>query len=241
MAARVLMVRHMADEVDDSAAEIMTGLGFELEHRRSDRDGMPATTDGYAAMIVYGGPHAVEDADYVRRELAFIERWLATGKPYLGFCLGAQLLARAIGAAVGPRADGLHEVGFREIRPTAAGRQLLAGPMHHYEYHYHGITGLPPEAEILAASEHYPVQAFRLGEARYGFQFHPETNAALFERSLQKQAASGAFARPGVDDAARQRADAAVHMAPMRLWLETFLTRWSAGFVPLPLSDDADA
>lgn len=228
MAANILMIRHMTDETDDSAAEILAEEGFALEHWRSDVDGVPADPAPYAAVVVYGGPHAVEDADYVARELEWIKGWARSGKPYVGFCLGGQLLASAAGAHVGPRPDGLHEVGFREIVPTESGRDILPRPLHLSEFHYHGISDLPAAAEILAGSRDYPVQAFRLNAAQYGFQFHPEVNERVLRRWLTIQ--DERESKPGVDSAEKQLADARKHLGPQRDWLRMFLRRWSASF-----------
>lgn len=228
MPARILMIRHMTDDTDDSAAEILAARGFELEHWRSDRDGLPADLTPYAAVVVYGGPHSVEDADYMVRELDWVKRWAATGKPYVGFCLGGQLLAKAHGADVGPRPDNMHEVGFREILPTPQGQEIFDGPIHLSEFHYHGIGNLPDAAVVLARSRDYPIQAFRLGPGRYGFQFHPEVNAALLRRWLEIQVANGTEHQPGADTIDKQLADAEAYLGPQREWLAGFLDRWTA-------------
>lgn len=229
MPAKILMIRHMTDETDDSAAEILAAAGFELEHWRSDVDGVPAEITPYAAVVVYGGPHSVEDADYMAREFEWVKGWARTGKPYVGFCLGGQLLAKAAGAHVGPRADNLHEVGFRRIVPTPAGREIFPAAIHLSEFHYHGMSNMPAAAEILAFSEDYPVQAFRIGDRQYGFQFHPEVNAPMLRRWLAIQDERETAAQPGADSAEKQLADGRRYLAPQRAWLETFLTRWSAG------------
>lgn len=133
----------------------------------------------FDALLVFGGPMNVdEEAEYpwlVAEKLA-IERAVRAGVPYLGMCLGAQLLARCLGGrvyrAVRP------EVGVLEVRLTDAAERdpvfsRLPDPLPCFQWH--GDTfDLPPEATLLAASDVCPNQAFRWGSAAYGIQFHVE-------------------------------------------------------------------
>ncbi len=134
-----------------------------------------AAVDVQAEELVLG--RALEDAEhpYLPAERALIAQAHARGLPILGVCLGAQLLAAALGAAVyrGPRG----EVGAGTVELTAAGRSdpLFAGapdplPVVHW---HHDTFDLPPGAQLLASSERYAHQAFRVGRS-YGLQFHVE-------------------------------------------------------------------
>jgi GMP synthase (glutamine-hydrolysing) len=89
----------------------LQSLGHDLTRIRGDRDALPSDLNAFDAVISYGGPHAFDEAQYVRDEVAWAKRWVAADKPWIGFCLGSQILAHALGAEVGPRADGLHEIG----------------------------------------------------------------------------------------------------------------------------------
>jgi GMP synthase-like glutamine amidotransferase len=135
-----------------------------------------------------GGPMGVADTDAhpnLPAEIELIATLVEFNVPVLGICLGAQLLARALGANVypGPKA----EIGPGTVKLTAAGRvdPVLAAADHGEELpvvHWHGETfDLPVGALRLASSEHYPNQAFRFGARAYGLQFHVEVDRALAE------------------------------------------------------------
>lgn len=153
-----------------------------LDHEvRFGGDGLPDTLDGYAALIVLGGaPLPFEDDRYpwlpATRRLAreAIDRDL----PYLGLCLGGQLLAYVGGGTVEHRVlkpeHGMTEI---ELLPAAADDPLFSVLPQRFwmtEFHQDHITRLPEEAVRLACSARTPVQGFRLGSCQWGLQFHPE-------------------------------------------------------------------
>jgi len=162
-------------------------------------------------LIVLGGPIGAYEQDlypFLDPELALIDRALRAGSRYLGICLGAQLLAKALGAAVYPGAAG-KEIGFHPIRLTQAGALSSLAPLDGRDVlHWHGDTfDLPSGSERLASSDLYENQAFRLGERVLGLQFHIETDPAVLETWLVGHA--GELAAAGVDLAAfRARARA---------------------------------
>jgi GMP synthase (glutamine-hydrolysing) len=155
-------------------------------------------------VIVLGGPiGAYEDDAYpfLRRELALLERRLAAARPTLGICLGAQLMARALGARVFPAPT--KEIGWGELQLSEAGR---AGPLRHLAgvpvLQWHGDTfDLPGGAELLASTEICANQAFSLGRHALACQFHPEIRGLGFERWLIGHAVEIAAA-PGISPAA---------------------------------------
>jgi GMP synthase (glutamine-hydrolysing) len=143
----------------------------------------PRPLDSYDALLVFGGAmHADQDAHHpwLHEESMWLQGVLHRRRPVLGVCLGAQLLARATGAWVGRLPDG-PEIGWHEVELTGAGaadpvlrvlpQRFAALQWHHYTY------GLPAGAVELARSGAC-TQAFRLGEACWGVQFHPEVAEA---------------------------------------------------------------
>ena len=115
-----------------------------------------------------------------RAEVALLGDALGRALPTLGVCLGAQLLSLAAGGVVYPGADG-PEVGWSEVEllATSEGDALFAGFPHRLPVlHWHGDTfDLPPGGQRLARTVRYPNQAFRVGEAAWGLQFHLEVTA----------------------------------------------------------------
>jgi GMP synthase (glutamine-hydrolysing) len=142
--------------------------------------------DSYDAVLVFGGAmHADQDSHHpwLREETMWLHQLLHRHTPVLGVCLGVQLLARAAGSWVGPVKSG-PEIGWHGVELTDAGaadpvlgalpRSFEALQWHHYTY------GVPAGAVELATSEAC-TQAFRLGEACWGVQFHPEVTRTQLE------------------------------------------------------------
>lgn len=144
-------------------------------------------------LIVLGGPiGAYDDATYpfVRDEAAAIAQRLAARNPLLGICLGAQLIARALGAAVKPM--GVKEIGFAPITLTAAGAGSPLAPLADGTpvLHWHGDQyDLPPGAQWLAFTEICAEQAFAIGNHALGLQFHLEADLDELEAWLIGHAA----------------------------------------------------
>ena len=189
----------------------------------------PPADAGYDAAIVYGGVQSANRdtaLDYVRREIDWTADWVETGRPYLGLCLGGQILARALGAEVGPHPQGQHEYGFVQVYPTEAGRDFMPAPMHVYSAHNEGFE-CPPGTELLLRGEVFPHHAFRYRDNAYAFQFHPECTPALMRHWMVL--GEGRPLKPGQHNARRQLEDSARYDAPMGAWFERFLDRWLDG------------
>ena len=119
--------------------------------------------DDHAGAAIFGGPQSANDnEEFVHREIDWIGVPLRDKKPYLGICLGAQMMARHLGARVYPASEGHAEVGYYPIRPTEAGRKVCAEwPDHVYQWHREGFE-LPSGGELLAEGDAFSIQAFRL-------------------------------------------------------------------------------
>jgi GMP synthase-like glutamine amidotransferase len=149
-------------------------------------DAVPADASGHDGLLVLGGvQHAADDAahPYLPAELAAIRAFAEAGKPVLGICLGAQLLARALGGTV--RRHHTPEIGFTAIEATAAAEAdpLLRGlaPLPRL-MHWHFDTFDPPRgATLLATNAVCANQAFTAGPGLYGLQFHLEVSAVIVE------------------------------------------------------------
>jgi GMP synthase-like glutamine amidotransferase len=137
----------------------------------------------HSGAVIFGGPMSANDPDdFVKQEIDWISVPLAEEKPFLGICLGAQMMAKNLGGRVDPHPQGAAEIGYYPIRPTDAGRQACPDwPCHVYQWHREGFD-LPRGAELLAEGDLFEVQAFRYGPSAYAVQFHPEVTHAMMCR-----------------------------------------------------------
>ena len=144
---------------------------------------LPDRVDEYDFVASFGGPMSANDEHLpgMREELDWLPKVLAGGRPFLGICLGAQMLARVLGAEVWRHPEGRVEIGHTPIRPTPSGLALFGGPMHVYQWHSEGMD-LPSGATALALGDAFPIQAYRHGGNAYGVQFHPDVTLDMKRR-----------------------------------------------------------
>jgi GMP synthase-like glutamine amidotransferase len=140
-------------------------------------------------LVVLGGPMSVNDETefpWLAREKQFIRRAIAAGTPVLGICLGAQLIANALGARVARNRE--KEIGWFPVDATpAAGPALFHFPPSAEVFHWHGETfDLPPGAVHLARSAGCEHQAFQLGRSALALQFHLETTPAAARAMVEQ-------------------------------------------------------
>lgn len=223
----VLIVLHRETSTSGRVGNALRLLGHPLDIRRPRfGDPLPETLDGHAGAVIFGGPMSANDPDdYVRREIDWIAVPLKEDRPFLGICLGAQMLAVQLGATVAPHAEGLAQIGYYPIRPTQAGRAICADwPDHVYHWHREGFD-LPAGSELLAEGSDFPFEAFRAGHA-FGFQFHPDVTTAMMYRWTTRD--HDRLVLPGARPRADHFSGRAVHDLAERAWLKTFLDNWLA-------------
>src|SRR5262249_36476246 len=154
--------------------QALTNRGYKLDIRRPRfGEPLPKTLKEHAGAVIFGGPQSANDRDdFVRREIDWLKVPLKEKKPFLGICLGAQMLAHHLGARVYQHPEGHAEVGYYPIRPTVAGRKMCTQwPDRVYQWHREGFD-LPNGTTLLAEGDSFPVQAFCVGGAAYALQFH---------------------------------------------------------------------
>lgn len=187
---KILVFQHVAHELLGTLNPLLKDSGFRIRYVNFDRD--PAarpSLDGYFGLVVLGGPMNVDQVDlypFLAVEVELVAEALQRGMPVLGICLGAQLLARALGADVRPHHS--KEIGWYQINPTPAGADdpVFAGMSDtEHIFQWHGDTfDIPSGAVHLASSPDCENQAFRYGDTAYGFQFHLEVDRPMVERWL---------------------------------------------------------
>ena len=178
------ILQHVEWEGPGLIADELAARGRGYRVYRQDRDDGLPDADHFVGLVVMGGPMGVNDGaqyPHLDQERELMRSAVARGVPVLGVCLGAQLLAAALGATVAPGEEA--EVGEGEVTLTEEGQRdaVLGGAGEHLPVvHWHQDTfQLPSGAVLLASSGKFPHQAFRSGGTAYGLQFHCELNAGL--------------------------------------------------------------
>jgi len=179
-------------------------------------------------LVVLGGPIGAEDDalyPWLADEVALVRERLAARRPLLGVCLGAQLMARALGAAVRPM--GVKEIGFAPVTLTAQARGTpLARIGTQPVLHWHGDQfGLPEGVASLARTAACPHQAFMVGDHAMAWQFHLEVDARRIEQWLVGHV--GELTAAGIDLHAL-RAEAARHRDGLEAVLGAVMSDWFA-------------
>lgn len=188
---RVLVFQHVAFEILGTLDPLFKSYGFRIRYVNFGRH--PEATprlEGYDGLVVLGGPMSVGEVDrrpHLETEVQLIREAIGREMPILGICLGAQLIARALGAPVGRNPT--KEIGWYDVEPTREGREDALfrhfGPSEKI-FQWHGDRfAIPDGAVHLASTATCPGQAFRYGQNVYALQFHMEVDERLIERWLR--------------------------------------------------------
>ncbi|MCP4300105.1 MAG: type 1 glutamine amidotransferase [Gammaproteobacteria bacterium] len=187
---KILVFQHVPYEPLGTLDPLLKESGFRIRYVNFGREpeSRPAL-EKYEALIVLGGPMNSDQIDSFPNlvtEVEIIREAVEQDMSVLGICLGAQLLAKALGGSVSRNA--VREIGWHDVDLTEAGvsdpvLSTFARQQQVFQWHQDGIS-LPPGAVRLAGSVASPVQAFRYGVHAYGFQFHLEASRSLIERWL---------------------------------------------------------
>ena len=187
---KLLVFQHSAREPLGVFDPMLRRAGFRIRYVNFSRQPeLKPEVSRYNGLVVLGGPMNVDQAHlhpHLTTEIACIREALDRGIPVLGICLGAQLLAAALGATVKP--NNVREIGWYRLHPTSAagGDPLcrhLNGDQHVFQWHAYTFD-LPDGAVHLASTPTCPNQAFRYGERAYGLQFHLEADENLIQKWL---------------------------------------------------------
>ena len=174
-----LFILHQKTSEAGSIAIKLKKRGFRFEIvRPSLGEELPTDLNKYNAIVIFGGPMSVNDKDeYMQKEIAWVGQVLKTEVPFLGICLGAQLLAKYLGSEVKTNSNNFSEIGFFKIQPVNKGIQMFKSQQIFYQFHSEGLD-LPLDCELLAKGDIFNNQAFKYKNC-YALQFHPEVNIYL--------------------------------------------------------------
>jgi GMP synthase-like glutamine amidotransferase len=174
---------------EDSPAGVFADIIDDLEIA-SFALGRPPSRDGYDAAIVFGGEVNVDEEGanpWLREEKAFIRGLIESGRPLLGVCLGAQLIAEAAGAHVGPLPGG-PEIGWSEVERVGEDPLLGELPVRFRALEWHGYHAELPPGAVALARNGAGLQAFRLAhEPVWGIQFHAEATAGTLAHWIAQE------------------------------------------------------
>jgi GMP synthase-like glutamine amidotransferase len=169
--------QHVAFEDIGSMREWLAVRDYEVRYTRFFAGETPPDLDSYNFLIVMGGPMSVLEEErypWLAAEKRAVLATIASGKPVLGVCLGAQLMASALGADI--RRNPVKEIGWFPVAAVPTEAHAFAFPAEIPVFHWHGETfDMPAQAIRLAQSEHCRNQAFQFGAKAIGLQFHLET------------------------------------------------------------------
>jgi GMP synthase (glutamine-hydrolysing) len=224
----VVIVLHQLHSNAGHIGQWLRKRGHALDVRRPRfGDPLPETLECHAGAVIFGGPMSANDSDdYVKIETEWISVALRETKPFLGVCLGAQMMANHLGARVFQHPEKHAEIGYHRIRPTACAGRFGTWPEWVYQWHREGFD-LPDGATALAVGDGpFATQAYAYGKA-VGVQFHPEITYAMISRWSGRN--SDFLALRGAQDRPLQLADHIVHGPTVRRWLDSFLCRWITG------------
>jgi GMP synthase (glutamine-hydrolysing) len=223
---KILLILHQEMSNPGRLARELTALGYILDPcRPMCGEKLPETMDEHDGAVIFGGPMSANDEHLpgIRAELDFIPTVLAAGKPFLGLCLGAQMLSRVLGGKVAPHPDGLFEIGFFDIAPTQAGQALLEAPTKFYQWHSEGFT-VPDCCVRLATGPYFENQMFRYDGNAYAIQFHPEVTAEMMRMWTRR--AVHRLNLPGAQCRKSQLVHADSYDAVATRFLERLLPLW---------------
>jgi GMP synthase (glutamine-hydrolysing) len=199
---RVLFIQNGEQDAPGLFAKVLLDLGVALDIVNAGcGESTPVDLDPWAGIAVGGGgmsAYETERYPFLRDEENLIRSARAAGKPLLGMCLGAQLMAGALGGKVFP--NRAKEIGFYDVRftPAAESDALWKGASTFQPVQWHGDTfSLPPGAVLLASSDLTEHQLFRLDETSYGLQFHLEIDEPILTEMIETD--DGWLPQNGVD------------------------------------------
>tara|TARA_Y100001970_G_C14220771_1_gene852544 strand:+ start:551 stop:1273 length:723 start_codon:yes stop_codon:yes gene_type:complete len=177
---KALLILHQERSRPGDIGSKLIQRGFSLDIKRPCMgEKLPENMDDHDLAIIFGGPMSSNDCnlEFINYEIEWINVALKSNKPLLGVCLGAQLIAKNLGAKINKHKNDISEIGFFKILPTEFGSDLFKDQKIFFQWHTEGFQ-LPYECKLLAKGINFQNQAFKYKNS-YAIQFHPEVNLGL--------------------------------------------------------------
>jgi GMP synthase (glutamine-hydrolysing) len=224
----VLIVLHGEHSCPGRIGQVLRRKGHALDIRKPRfGDRLPATLEHHAGAVIFGGPMSANDPDdFIKTEIDWIGVPLEEERPFLGVCLGAQMLTKHLGGRVGFHPEEIVEIGYCPVNPTAAGAAFGPWPEKVYHWHREGFD-IPAGATVLAEGTTFANQAMAYGKAALGVQFHPEITYALVARWTYD--ASYRLGLKGAQSREAQLSGHILHGDSVLVWLDRFIEQWLLG------------
>jgi GMP synthase (glutamine-hydrolysing) len=221
---KALLILHQSRSSYGDVGIKLKQRGFILDIKKPALgEKLPQNMNEHDVAVIYGGPmSANDDNDAIKYETDWISVALESEKPFLGICLGGQMLANNLGGSVQRAGDGSHEIGFFDVIPHGEGLQVFQDQKTFFQWHNEGFT-VPKSCKILARGEKFPEQAFQYGKA-YGIQFHPEVNIRMHLAWLHYAAYK--LKEPGAQTRIKQLNLRIKHGKKINMWLDHFLDNY---------------
>ena len=237
--SKIIIVRHHEGETNDTASTHLADGNYQIEHWYPFKEAaketaivIPPDLADVSGAIVMGGAQNVTELSelpYLQTEIDWILKCIDRDLPVIGICLGAQLLAHALGGKVARHPDGLCEFGYEPVHAVndaelAKSHALLTGTRYMAQSHFQGFS-LPPDCTMLATGDNFTCQSFIYKHNVFAFQFHPELHHEMFVAWQNSDWKDEFYATPGARPASQQLTDNDKYNRIQTDWFKKFLDK----------------
>ena len=179
---KVLFILHQKTSIPGDIGKKFFKRGYLIDIKKPPLgDELPTDLKKYNAIVIFGGPMSANDNNkFIKKEIEWMKLVIDSNVPFLGICLGAQILAKYLGSKVYKHIDDYAEIGFYKIKPIGTGKNMFKLQDVFYQFHTEGFD-IPKNCDTLATGDLFTNQAFKYKNC-YGLQFHPEVNFFLHIR-----------------------------------------------------------
>ena len=224
----VLLITHIRAADVGELPSILNYLNIPYQILRMNKgDELPVDISIYQGVVILGGVQSANDdhIDYIFNELKWLDSLINRNFKIFGICLGAQLVARALGAEVSCHPDGLYSFGWYSLKGVNSDVFSLGNSFTFYHRHSE-IFSLPQGALLTATRPNYPNQGFIYGKNIVATQFHPEVNQSLISDWLIRKRPLPDEGLKGSQNVDLQIADTSAHIPRAHSWLKSFMHSW---------------